>query len=377
MTGKRRFTYELLKNLITNSGVTLLQDYSKTYLTRDSIIKGKCISCENVFSKTFNKLDKNKIFGCNECTTKIKFERIKHTMVEKYGVEYASKSEEFKTKMKKTCLEKFGVEHPTQNIEIKEKTKATNLEKYGVNNKDIKEKRKQTNLERYGVENCNQNPEVIERRKQTNLERYGTECSLKNEIVKQKIRQTNLEKYGTEYGFQNEDVKQKIRQTNLEKYGVEYNLQRKDIKEKVKLNNLEKYGVEYIIQNHEFLEKAIKHMYKSKDYIFPSGKKIKIQGYENHAINELIENNINEEDIITGAINVPEIWYYDAEGKKRRHFVDIYIPSQNRCIEVKSTWTYQLHTNNVILKQEAGKKLGYNYEIWIYNKVGKKLETYM
>jgi hypothetical protein len=36
-----------------------------------------------------------------------------------------------------------------------------------------------------------------------------------------------------------------------------------------------------------------------------------------------------------------------------------------------------LHSNNVILKQEAGKQLGYNYEIWIYNKAGKKLETYM
>lgn len=377
MTGKRRFTYELLKSLFGDSGVILLQDYSKTYLTRDSIITGKCISCENTFSKTFDKLDKNKNFGCKECTTKIKFERVKNTMVKKYGVEYASKSDEFKTKIKETCLEKFGVEHPTQNIEIKEKTKATKLVKYGINNQDIKEKRKKTNLERYGVENCNQNPEAIEKTKKTNLEKYGTEFCSQNEIVKQKIRQTNLEKYGTEYGFQNEDVKQKIRQTNLEKYGVEHNLQRDEIKEKIKLNNLEKYGVEHITQNPEFLEKAIKHMYKSKDYLFPSGNKIKIQGYENHAIDELIKNNVNEEDIITGATNVPEIWYYDTEGKKRRHFVDIYIPSQNRCIEVKSTWTLQLHNGNVMLKQEAAKQLGYNYEIWVYNKAGKKLQTYM
>ena len=27
------------------------------------------------------------------------------------------------------------------------------------------------------------------------------------------------------------------------------------------------------------------------------------------------------------------------EGLKHRHFVDIFIPSQNKCIEVKSTWT--------------------------------------
>ena len=53
--------------------------------------------------------------------------------------------------------------------------------------------------------------------------------------------------------------------------------------------------------------------------------------------------------------------YTDANNKKHRHYVDIYIPSQNRCIEVKSTWT--LTKDNVFLKQEAGKKLGYKYEI--------------
>ena len=57
---------------------------------------------------------------------------------------------------------------------------------------------------------------------------------------------------------------------------------------------------------------------------------------------------------------------------KHRHFVDIFIPSQNKCIEVKSTWTYQL--KNVLLKKQAGKQLGYNYEIWIYNSKGEKVE---
>jgi hypothetical protein len=33
------------------------------------------------------------------------------------------------------------------------------------------------------------------------------------------------------------------------------------------------------------MEKITKNMYKSKEYKFPSGNIIKIQGYENHAIN--------------------------------------------------------------------------------------------
>jgi hypothetical protein len=125
------------------------------------------------------------------------------------------------------------------------------------------------------------------------------------------------------------------------------------------------------------MEKITKHMYKSKEYTFPSGNIIRIQGYEHYAINELLQNeSVCEAKIITGCKNVPIIWYNDNNGKKRRHFVDIYIPSQNRCIEVKSTWTAKLHDGNIMLKQNAAKELGYNYEIWIYNKEGIKVECF-
>ena len=69
--------------------------------------------------------------------------------------------------------------------------------------------------------------------------------------------------------------------------------------------------------------------------------------------------------------DVPEIWYTDKNGKDRRHFVDMYLPLQNRCIEVKSTWTNQ-EKNNVLEKKLAAKNLGYIYEIWIYDKKGIK-----
>ena len=83
--------------------------------------------------------------------------------------------------------------------------------------------------------------------------------------------------------------------------------------------------------------------------------------------------NICENDIQTGSSNVPSIWYNDENGKKRRHYVDIYIPSKNLCIEVKSTWTFTLHNNRNLLKQSAGKALGYNYEIWVYDSKGNKI----
>jgi len=113
-----------------------------------------------------------------------------------------------------------------------------------------------------------------------------------------------------------------------------------------------------------------------KEYILPSGEEIKIQGYENFAIDELLSNNIDENDIITGSKNVPTIWYNDENNIKHRHYVDIFIPSQNKCIEIKSTWTLIKQKEIVFLKQLAAKKLGFLYEIWVYDNKRNKIELY-
>jgi len=74
--------------------------------------------------------------------------------------------------------------------------------------------------------------------------------------------------------------------------------------------------------------------------------------------------------------DVPVIWYIDNEGKRHRYFVDIYIPSQKRCIEVKSTWTLEKNYDRVFMKQQAVKAVGLICNIWVYNTKGKKVETY-
>ena len=113
----------------------------------------------------------------------------------------------------------------------------------------------------------------------------------------------------------------------------------------------------------------------SKIFAFPSGKLIEMQGYEHFALKDLLNSGIEEEDIITGSSNVPEIWYIDGENKNRRHYVDIYIKSQNKCIEVKSEWTMKLQEKFMSYKQDFAKSLGYEYEVWIYDKKGEKKRT--
>jgi hypothetical protein len=256
------------------------------------------------------------------------------------------------------------------------------MAKYGVEFinqvSEVKEKRKQTFLEKYGVDNVSKNKDIINKIKDTiriNYINKHNENPPKILTIEEK-QQTIIDKYGT-LDFRNSDyIKNKIKQTVMEKYGVDHISKSKDIQLLKKENCLNKYGVEYNSQRPDIAEKMIRSNFMIKEYIFPSGRIDKVQGYEPFAINDLINNyQIDENDIITGAKNVPEIWYYDINQKKHRHYVDIFINSQNKYIEVKSSWT--IKRDNVFNKQEAGKALGYLYEIWVYNEKGQIIDKYI
>ena len=218
----------------------------------------------------------------------------------------------------------------------------------------------------------------VENRKITHLKNCGYTTNLSCSLTKEKIKQTNLIKYGCEHNSQSQIIKNKKKQTCLEKYGVEYPMQSVEVKEKSKQTCLKKYGVEYPKQNIEVMENTYKLAYKFKNYIFPSGRIDKIQGYEKYGLNFLLNNEkLNEDEIKTGYKNVNTIWYNDDNGKKHRHYVDIFIPSQNRCIEIKSTWTAKKKQDSIYLKQNAAKELGYKYEIWVYDAKGNRVEEYL
>jgi hypothetical protein len=290
------------------------------------------MSCRQEFRKTFRQLIKTGGY-CDKCTAQIR-----------------------KIKVKLTNLERYGFEYPLQRG-------------------DIKDKIKQTNLERRGVEYPSQCEDVKDKIKKTNLERYGFEYPLQSGDIKDKMRSTNLERYGVENPFQSEDIKDKIRKINLDRRGVEYPFQSEDIKDKIKKTNLERYGFENAMQNPEIADRCSKTSRTYKDYTLPSGSVIKIQGYEHYALDELLQT-YTEQDIVTGVTNVPRIEYTDSEGKKHYHTPDIYIRSENKIIEVKSTWTFEKKDGNVLLKQKFSKDQGYKYEIWVYNGKGTKVEIY-
>jgi hypothetical protein len=355
---KIRYDYNYLQKYCQENNIELLKDYSEEKINRETKIQGKCVSdnCEILFERTFRLL---KEFGayCSDCTKKIKIKNTENTTLERYGVTNANKNRDVRIKIEETNLKKYGV-------------------KYILQNKEIKEKFKQTCLKNNGTEYPMQSKKVKEKSKQTCLKNNGTEYPMQSKKVQKKSKKTCLENYGVENPTKSEEIQNKIKNTFIKNYGC-HPSQCKEIQEKCKITFLKNYGVEYYLQNAEASEKASKNAYKSKDYTFPSGKIIHVQGYEPYGLDELIKTEkINEDDIITNRIEVPTIWYEDINGKKHRYFVDIFIPSQKRCIEIKSTWTMKKKHDNILEKQQAMKKAGYECEIWVFNAKGKKIECY-
>jgi len=149
-------------------------------------------------------------------------------------------------------------------------------------------------------------------------------------------------------------------------------MQNISIYEKRKKNNIIKYGVEYPMQNIEIQIKSQKNAKKFKEYIMPSGNMRKVQGYEPFALDILIQI-YTEEQLKTNRKEVPRIKYIVNE-KDKYYFPDIYIPDENKIIEVKSMWTFNLHKEIVNLKKEACISQGYIYEIWCFNHKGEKID---
>jgi hypothetical protein len=199
---------------------------------------------------------------------------------------------------------------------------------------------------------------ILEKRKNTCIQKYDCEYAAQYEGIKTNIKNIFIEKYNG-HPLQCQFVKDKVKNTNLERYDKINVFQVEKFKEKSKETSNKKYGTDHPMQNKEIMEKSIKSSYKLKSYTLPSGKIIKYQGYENFALDDLLKI-YNEDELVNGSKNVPEIWY-ETDGKKHRHYVDFFIPNENKCIEVKSTFTLKNKKDHVFDKQNYAKQEGYIY----------------
>ena len=336
-----KYSYDSLQKFCNENKILLINEYDN--INQNTYIIGKCMTnlCVNNFNKRFRELVKTNGY-CRSCTY-----------------------ENAKNKRKETCLQNYGVESVMKNNEIKERCNKVTKYNYDLLQTFLQKNNVKLNKD-YSTERLHANYK---------LEFICTNNKCSQTVFREFCKLIKMRTLCVDCSRIN--AKEIRKQTNIKIIGYENYFQSNDIKEKIKKTNLEKYGVEYCAQNVEIATKILSTGVKFKNYMFPSGRIEKIQGYENIALDELINLElINENDIIVGCKNVPIIWYTTDDDIKHRHYVDIFIPTQNRCIEIKGEWFYIRDKHILKLKKQEAENLGYKYELWVYNKKKEKICCY-
>lgn len=367
-----RYDYDFLQDFCKENGIELLKDYSLKKVNRRLHIEAKCLNkkCEKKCNKDFRNFVKNGCY-CISCmflkNNKIKYDlNYLHSYCDKNNIsllkDYRDIQVNRDTIIEAKCLINECVnilEKTFRNIVetggcyCETHTKYNQYEK--LKNSDWNNSNRIRYNTKYLINYCKENNIIllkdytdIQVNRHTIIEAKCLKC---DDICSKGFRQ-----------FMNTGC---FCETHT----------KENRNEKVKTTCMEKYGCENPSQNAEVSEKASKNAYKSYDYIFPSGRVERIQGYENYMLNDLLQKEeVQEHDIIVNRSEVPYVWYEDLNGIKHRYFVDCFIKSQNKCIEAKSTWTAEKKEDCIYLKQEALKKAGYLCEIWIYDSKGEIVE---
>ena len=213
------------------------------------------------------------------------------------------------------------------------------------------------------------------------------------ETQQRKTKNTFLTKYGVNWSSQTDTQKEKSRATKKERYGNEtYNgnkktsraWQMKSSEEIVNIVNkrrttcLERFGVESAFMKPESKANSAKSNSRGREFVLPSSKIIGIRGYEDTVIDKLLENysegDLRFDDRLSD-YTLPIFEYVDHRRHYLKYYPDIYIPTENKIIEVKSRWwwdgngseKYKSRLTNNLRKKDAVLTAKYTYEVWLFN----------
>jgi hypothetical protein len=311
-----------------------------TDLKRSSQVKiiAICDLCndesEIIYSKYNINLKRNGIYSCKKCGLKKRSLDFKNNNL--------SLNKDFQDKKIKTFLKKYGVDNPSKSEQIKDKKSKTTFLNYGVDNSlKIKELMIEGMIRKYGVEYPLQSDEIKNKMVDKLIINYGVDNVSKIEDVKIKKIETCLKNYGVEYPSQSPSLVLKQNKTYKE-------------------NHLFKYGVSYPMQRPDIFKKQLLTSYKIiyyNDELFSQGSyELDFLNYcENNSIIDLISNGPSIEYIL------------ESNNTNHTYHSDFFIENLNLIIEIKSTYTYNIHLDKNLMKRKYSKLNGYNF-IFIIDK---------
>lgn len=255
--------------------------------------------------------------------------------------------------MKNTC-KNCGIEY-TIKKHCKTFCSISCRNKFRWKDKDFRE-----NMIQKNKETANR-PEIKEKTKRLCKERW-------NDPVKHKEIQTKIKENANKPSVKKQrSINQKKRlKENPELYNelITRNKERNNSNEYKKIQS-EKMQKNW--SNPLFAERMFKSSVRYKNYTLPSGRVIKLQGYEPLVLEQLLES-YDERDIIIGIKelnkNIGKIQYM-FKNTKRTYYPDFYIKSTNTIIEVKSQWTFDKWKEKNLAKEQACLEQGFNFQFMI------------
>lgn len=200
------------------------------------------------------------------------YEIRKRTNLERFGIDNVFRDTE---KIRKSMLDKYGVEHNSQMVGFNERREVTIKNRYGSREafEQIQlEKREKTNIERYGYKTRLADPIIVKQIREDEYSKYGSKEAYV-EHIKEKQRKTIIDKYGSMDNFLNyikerqsgsilknyrtreafnNYTKQQFQKSYMDKYGYNTPFRNPQVINKCRKTNLNKYGVDNLFKSKEF-----------------------------------------------------------------------------------------------------------------------------
>jgi hypothetical protein len=270
-------------------------------------------------------------------------------------------------------------------------------------------RRAATNVERYGCSNVCAAPAIKRKIEETLTKNYGGH-HMKLPAIQKKRDETMMATHdGLKYAFRSDDALANGRAACEAKYGTKFPLQSPIVQETMKANSREKFGCDHPMQN---AAEFSRRQYRLKDYTFPSGRIVKVQGYEPQFIDELLKTR-GEDEIVVDQRLIPSIRYMrvvdavagsratlrvvrrwgpcgpdhsgrtNAESSSTAHDVggvekeSVYHPDMrvgSRLYEVKCRYTFESEKSRNLAKFRACADQGYELDVVIFNDAGSLIE---
>ena len=352
-----RWTLDLVRNAFAERGHMLT---TTEYRNTKQILNYSC-ACGNttcsISLKTFNR-------GCDGCPSCVR-QKFSATMTKKYGKAHALQVPALIAKARATTTIRHGADSPMKVPAILAKARATMIRRYKVPHPSqvpaFIAKARATMTQRYQAAYPAQVPALLAKMRSTMSRRYGAAnpgqvaafvAKMRAAMYRRykasnagqvgtfiaKARATTIRRYGVAHSLQVPALLAKMRATMSRRYGAANPGQVAEFLAKAEATNLIRYRVRNPMQNTGVFQKNQVSAFSTKLFTLPSGRQVTCQGYEPYAINLLLKQGATEEDIVAGyeALKTTISIFCNWEGRKHRYYPDLYLPSQNKIIEIKS-----------------------------------------